>query len=106
MKEWSDHERRIARRAFDRAYRKECSSVLLQLKEMAAGTSEPADLFEMRRFINGRAKEISGKYDYRYSVLLNVFARLVSEGWLDFEDLRGLGEDKLGRIKVIADFRV
>ena len=39
------------------------------------------------------------KYDYRYSVLPSVFARLIREGWLSFEKLEGLGEDKIQEIK-------
>ncbi len=38
-------------------------------------------------------------YDYRYSVLLEVFSRLVRDGWLTDADLLGLREDKIERIK-------
>jgi hypothetical protein len=35
------------------------------------------------------------KYDYRYSVLLLVFARLQSESWLSRSELSGLAREKL-----------
>lgn len=39
------------------------------------------------------------KYDYRYSVLPIVFARLIEEHWLAEAGLHGLEEDKLKAIK-------
>ena len=44
------------------------------------------------------------KYDYRYSVLRFVFARLLQEGWIKPEDLSGISEDKLQEISAIAEF--
>jgi hypothetical protein len=37
-------------------------------------------------------------FDYRYSVLPLVFANLLISGCLVEDELRGLGENKLGRI--------
>jgi len=39
------------------------------------------------------------KYDYRYSVLIGVFARLLYEGWLSEQDLAGLSPEKLELIR-------
>jgi hypothetical protein len=41
-------------------------------------------------------------YDYRYSVLRLVFARLLRDGWLSEADLAGLQKDKIDDIKHIA----
>jgi len=43
------------------------------------------------------------KYDYRYSVLLSVFSRLLAEGWLSVDDIMGLSEEKQERIKTVAE---
>jgi hypothetical protein len=42
------------------------------------------------------------KYDYRYSVLTDVFARLFREGRVSEEELKGLGEEKLAYIRSFA----
>lgn len=36
-------------------------------------------------------RETDRKYDYRYSVLIEVFARLLSKGWLSQANLSGVG---------------
>jgi len=95
---WSATDKKVARRAFEVAYQKECAAVLDKLKEIAAAASNPDDLWEIRDFLTDVLKEINDKYDYRYSVLIFVFARLVREGWLSVADLDGLGEDKMTSI--------
>ncbi len=49
-----------------------------------------------------KRNEIDEKYDYRYSVLILVFARLIKDGWLSFEDLEGLAEEKIAQIGSIG----
>ena len=44
------------------------------------------------------------KYDYRYSVLILTFARLLREGWLQEAELSGLGPEKIEKIKALAAF--
>jgi hypothetical protein len=51
-------------------------------------------------------KGIDQKYDYRYSVLILVFAQLLKQGWIEFSDLEGLNEDKIDKIKSIAAFNL
>jgi hypothetical protein len=49
-------------------------------------------------------KEINGKYDYRYSTLPIVFGQLLREGRISIDELRGLGDDKVGYIQRVAGF--
>jgi hypothetical protein len=73
-----------------------------EAKEMAARIAEPSELWELEEFLSKRRSEIDRKYDYRYSVLPMVFGILIRERRLKEEELRGLGEDKLSRIRVGA----
>ena len=50
-----------------------------------------------------RATLLKIYYDYRYSVLLWVFARLIRDEWLNIDELEGLSEDKLSRINNLLD---
>jgi len=61
------------------------------------------DIWELHDFLTEKRKEIDEKYDYRYSVLILVFGRLLREGWIELDNLEGLDEDKITKIKNIAD---
>jgi hypothetical protein len=99
---WSKAERAIAKRAFDLAYERECENLAGRLKEMAMAVKEPADLWGVHDFLSGQLKRIENKYDFRYSVLIFLFALLLNEGWLKESELENICEDKMEKIKYLA----
>ena len=99
---WSDTEKAIARRAFDHALQQELHEVVQKAQRMAATIEQPSDLWELESFLTKRRNEIDRKYDYRYSVLPQVFVNLVREGRVHEQQLHGLAEDKLGYIHEFA----
>jgi hypothetical protein len=90
----------IARKAFDAAYERECAAIAAKLREMTAAIEEPRDIWLIHDFLSRRRREIDHKYDYRYSVLIEVFARLIREGRINMADLAGLREDKIEKLKL------
>ena len=101
---WSRSEKLIARKAFDAALGRELHQVIQEAKRRASQISESSDLWALEHYLTQRRKEIDRKYDYRYSQLTDVFARLLYENRLSEEDLRGLHEDKLESIRSLARF--
>ena len=101
---WSRSEKAIAHKAFNAALERELQEVIREAKQKAGQIKEAADLWDMEHYLTQRRKEIDRKYDYRYSQLDLVFGRLLREKWIDEEDLRGLGEDKLRAIRSYAKF--
>jgi hypothetical protein len=71
-------------------------SVILEAKRRATRLEEPDELWEMEHWLTRRRQEIDSKYDFRYSVLPLVFAKLLRDGRISEGELNGLGEDKLG----------
>jgi len=100
---WSKAEKKIARRAFDRAYEEECAELLAKVREMAVAATEPRDLWRIHDFLDDKRIETDRKYDYRGSVLVRVLGQLVHEGRVAIEELEGLREDKLARIETIVE---
>ena len=99
---WSKTEKAVAKRAFEAALQKEYEALARKIKEMAANVKEPKDVWRLHDFLTEKRKEIDRKYDYRYSQLILVFSLLMKDGWLKEEDLRGLQEDKIEKIKSLA----
>jgi hypothetical protein len=101
---WSPTEKKAARKAFDAAYERECRAVSSKLRQMMAGDADPGYVWRVNDYLSEQRRDIDRKYDYRYSVLIEVFARLLDEGWLSEADLNGLSADKIQKIKALADF--
>ena len=101
---WSKLEKAIARAAFDAALKRELHELMQETKRRANQIKEPADVWDLEHYLTERRKEIDRKYDYRYSQLRHVFARLLYEGRVGEEDLSGLRDDKLKSIRSLAKF--
>lgn len=99
-KEWSQTEEKIAREAFDKAYEREISALIKQVNKQASQITQLEHLWYLHDFLSAKRHEIDGKYDYRDSSLIFVFALLLKEGWLDVDELEGLNPDK--RAKILA----
>ena len=101
-KEWSKQEKEIARKAFNVAYDREQQAILDDICKRTSEANDFAELWRLQEYLTEKRIEINEKYDYRYSVLDFVFARLICEGWLQEEDLEGLDDEKLDEIRRIS----
>lgn len=92
---WSSREKKIARRAYETALDLALAKALAEFKAKAAAVQTPSEMWDIEDLLRDRRRHIDDMFDYRYSVLPLVFARLVREGLLDIERLAGLSEEKL-----------
>ena len=99
---WSRSEKVIARKVFDAALKWELHEVMQEAKQKADQIREPADVWELERYLTRRRKDIDRKYEFRSSRLTRVFGTLLFEGRVTEEELRGLREDKMKAIRSCA----
>jgi hypothetical protein len=92
---WSRSEKAIARKVFDAALKRELQDIMQKAKQMANQIKEPANVWELERYLTQRRKDIDRKYDFRTSRLTRVFGRLLCERRISEKELRGLREDKM-----------
>ena len=101
---WSPAEKAIARKVYESALQQELEAVVRETKEMAAKIEQVGDVWDLEYYLTKRRREIDRQYDYRYSVLPDVFGNLIRKGRVREEDLRGLSDDKLDYIQTYAKF--
>ncbi|ACK72832.1 conserved hypothetical protein [Gloeothece citriformis PCC 7424] len=99
---WSDTEKKIADKAFKKAYDLETATLISQIRSKASEIVEVDDLWHLHDLLSARRHQLDGKYDHRDSVLIFVFAQLVKEGWLHLDDLKGLQPEKLAKITALT----
>lgn len=100
--EWSKIEQKIAQEAFERAYQREIEALIEQVRDRANAIAELEDMWHLHDFLSARRHEVDGKYDYSYSMLVFIFARLVKEGWLHLNELEGLDKSKIAKIAALS----
>jgi hypothetical protein len=99
---WSHGEKKVARAAFDNALARETAAIRKEVEALLKQSTEPSAIWDVHDFLSKKLRELQTKYDYRYSVLVGVFGRLLSEGWLTEVDLADLSPEKLELIRRVA----
>jgi hypothetical protein len=99
---WSQAEKKTGRRAFEKALETQCTAITAEAKRMVANATTPFDIWRVHDYLSAQRRTVDRLYDYRYSVLLDVFSRLLRDGWLTEADLTGLRKEKIETIKVGA----
>lgn len=100
---WPRHEKQVARAAFEQALAREAAALVDVVRVRAQEVTELHDLWQLEQFLRDKRRELEERYDYRYSVLLYVFADLIQQGWLSPNELTGLADDKRARIVALVD---
>ena len=96
---WSASEKKVARCAYEHALESMLAKVMIEFKAKAAAATAPSDMWAVEDYLRQQRREIDEIFDYRYSQLPLVFARLIREGYLNEAQLRGLSEEKLAIIR-------
>lgn len=91
---WSASEKKVARRAYEAALERALAKIMAEFKARAAAAATPSEMWAIEDYLRLRRREIDDIFDYRYSKLPLVFARLIREGFLDEASLSDLSEEK------------
>jgi Photoprotection regulator fluorescence recovery protein len=102
--QWSKREKQAARKAFDAAYAKACHAIRARVQKMLKDEHDVRQIWRIHDYLSEQRRDTDRKYVYRYSRLLGVFALLLTEGWLDESDLRGLSSDKITKVRDLASY--
>ncbi|MEO8278394.1 MAG: hypothetical protein ABI564_01810 [Ideonella sp.] len=82
----------------------ELNELVQSFKADAAKITNADELWTLVDSMRNKRHEFEGKYEYRYSILITVFARLVAEQRISSDDLDKPDEDKLAAITAGAEF--
>ena len=106
MNDFSKTEKKLARALFDLAKKRDYEKLKNDINSFQVNT--PQDIWELREFLNNKAKEFDKKYDYRYSILEEVFSYFIVEDLLKVEELKELStshqEKIISLVKNIKNF--
>ncbi|MEA3419360.1 MAG: hypothetical protein U9Q90_08170 [Campylobacterota bacterium] len=100
---WTKSQKKHAGELFDLALKREYDELIETINDTKVETRD--DVWELYEMLGKKRKELNGKYDYRYSQLIFVFAQLVRGGYLSLEELEPIGKEKQESIEKMIHFK-
>jgi hypothetical protein len=101
---WMRSEKKIARKAFDAALKRELDEVIHEAKRRAGQIKEPSELWVWSTTRHNAVKRSMTSTIPTALALTRVLGKLRYEGRLDEEQLRGLSQHQLNAIRSYRDF--
>ena len=101
---WSEPEQAIAKTAFDMAYTRAIDGLIAAVRSQVEDLNTAETVWELHDFLSIQRHVIEGRFDFRSEGILFVFASLVKEGLLQIDELQGLDQEKLGKVKAMSLF--
>ncbi len=89
---YTKSEKKAAKELFELALQRDYKRLQEDIKQYKCDT--PESIWNLRYFLNKKAKEFDNKYDYRYSVLDEVFIGFILEGLLQVHELKGFSKER------------
>ena len=89
---YTKSEKKVAKELFEIARQRDYKRLQEDIKQYKCDT--PESIWDLRDFLNQKTKEFDNKYDYRYSVLDEVFIGFILEELLMVHELKGLSKER------------
>jgi len=102
---WSHSQKKAARAAFDLASERDTQAIRREVEGMLQNSKDAGVVWRIEDYLYERRQEHDRVFDYRYSVLIFVFAGLVRESLLSEEELEGIGQEKVETIRAMLSIR-
>lgn len=101
--EWSGREKKVARVAFEAALKRELDALIIEFKKKSSKAESIDEVWKINDWLDRKRKEIDRTYDFRYSQLVFVFARLIERGAMEMSELEGISERRLAEINFLLN---
>ena len=102
--DWTSEEEAVARHAF--ALGKQRSVVILieTLKDQSAKLDTPESIWSLHDFLSTERYQYEGRMEFDFSNILFSLADMIKQKLIQYDDLNGLNEVKLSKIKAMSMF--
>lgn len=100
---WSKSDKESARYLFELGKKRDYQKLILSIRNFSLEMDE--NIWDLKEFLDAKAKEFDAKYDYRYSMLPILFACYIEEGLLSINDLESFSTQIKNHILDTLKFR-
>ena len=102
--DWTQDELTIARTAFETGKRRSIEALIKTLQESVGALESPESIWSLHDYLSTERYQYEGRADFETSNILFTLADMLKHKLISPEDLTGLDQKKLSKVKAMSIF--
>lgn len=102
--DWTHQEQAIAKQAFETGKQRSIDALIAILKEQSALLDTPESIWKFHDFLSSERYQYEGRAEFDTANILFTLADMIKQKLISTDDLAGLENTKLSKIKAMAMF--
>ena len=102
--DWTSEEEAVARQAFDLGKERSIASLIDNLKDLSAKLDTPESVWQFHDYLSTERYQYEGRTEFDFNNILFTLADMIKQKLINYDDLNGLNQLKLGKIKAMSMF--
>ena len=101
---WTSEEELVARQAFELGKQRSVESLIQTLRDQSQKLDTPESIWSLHDFLSTERYQYEGRMEFDFSNILFSLADMIKQKLIQYDDLNGLNQLKLSKIKAMSMF--
>ena len=102
--DWTSEEELVARQAFELGKQRSVESLIQTLRDQSQKLDTPESIWSLHDFLSTERYQYEGRMEFNFSNILFSLADMIKQKLIQYDDLNGLNQLKLSKIKAMSMF--
>ncbi|MAX88344.1 MAG: hypothetical protein CMO00_01765 [Synechococcus sp. SAT82] len=102
--DWTSEEELVARQAFELGKQRSVESLIQTLRDQSQKLDTPESIWSLHDFLSTERYQYEGRMEFDFSNILFSLADMIKQKLIQYDDLNGLNQLKLSKIKAMSMF--
>lgn len=102
--DWTTEEQAVARHAFETGKERSIAVLIASLQEQSKILNTPDSIWQFHDFLSTERYQYEGRSDFDVNNILFTLADMIKQKLISYDDLSGLDQKKMSKIKAMSMF--
>ena len=102
--DWTSEEEAVARQAFELGKQRSITTLIENLRDLSTKLDTPESIWQFHDYLSTERYQYEGRMEFDFSNILFTLADMIKQKLIQYDDLNGLNQVKVSKIKAMSMF--
>ena len=102
--DWTSEEEAVARQAFELGKQRSITTLIENLRDLSTRLDTPESIWQFHDYLSSERYQYEGRMEFDPSNILFTLADMIKQKLIQYDDLNGLNQVKVSKIKAMSMF--